>query len=346
VSALAALFDLGGFAEPGRLPLLLALAALAIATGVRRRPPALAWPALPEARLAGARRRDPVRLAALALRFLALASLAAALAEPRARSSAAPLETPGIDVVLAVDASASMRALDVSDEGATRTRLALAREAVARFASQRAAAGDRVALVLFGETAFTQVPLTRDGRMLEAALARVEPGVAGEATALGDALALAVRRALAGAAPEAAAGPGEGRVVVLLSDGRSNAGGVPVDVATALALRAGVRVHTVAIGTQGDVPVAAPGGGLRWERHDVDPATLERVARATGGRFFAARSSHDLGRVYAAIDGLERVPRALPAPAGAPRPEPWLAAAGLLLAAELALARVLFRRLP
>jgi Ca-activated chloride channel family protein len=289
-----------------------------------------------------------VRGAALALRAGALGCLAVALAEPFTRAPAAALEAPGIDVVLVVDASASMRALDVSHEGETRTRLSLAREAVARFAARRTEAGDRVALVVFGETAFTQVPLTRDGAMLAAALARLEPGVAGEATALGDALALAVRRALGGAPSEApAAAPGAGRVVVLLSDGRSNAGGVPVDVAAALARRAGVRVHGVAIGTRGDVPVAAPGGGLRYERHDVDPETLARVADTTGGRFFAVRASRDLDAVYGAIDVLERVPRPLPGRApGAPRPEPWLVATGALLAAELALARALGRRLP
>jgi Ca-activated chloride channel family protein len=343
------LLDFGGVAAPGRLALLLALAALALALAARRRPPALAWPALAEARAAGAHRFDPVRAAAWLLRAGALAALAVALAEPFARAPAAALETPGLDVVLAVDASASMRALDVSHEGETRTRLALAREAVARFAARRTAAGDRVALVIFGETAFTQVPLTRDGSMLHAALARLEPGVAGEATALGDALALSVRRALAGAPaePEPAAGPGEGRVVVLLSDGRSNAGGVPVDVAIALARRAGVRVHGVAIGTRGDVPVASPTGGVRFERHDVDPETLRRVSDTTGGRFFAVRASRDLDGVYDAIDALERVPRALSgAPAGAPRPEPWLAAAAALLSGEIALARVLGRRLP
>jgi Ca-activated chloride channel family protein len=348
VSAAHALVGIDGFAAPERIPLVLAVVAALAWLAVRRRPAAIAWPALPEARAAGARRRDPVRALATVLRATALACLGLVLAEPRASAPGAALDAPGIDLVLALDASASMRALDVSQAGESRTRFALAREVVARFAGRRAAAGDRVGLVLFGDTAFTQVPLTRDGRLLEAALARVEPGVAGEATALGDALALGVRRALAGAPLGAEASrPGEGRVVVLLSDGRSNAGSVPVDVAIALARRAGVRVHAVAIGTTGEVAVAAPGGGLRWERHELDPATLERVARATGGRFFAARSSRDLDAVHAAIDALERVPRPLPAPAaGAPRPEPLVAGAGALLLAELALARVARRRLP
>jgi Ca-activated chloride channel family protein len=348
VIGLHALAGIESFAAPERIPLVLAAVVCLAWWSARRRPPALAWPALPEARAAGARRRDPVRALAGALRAASLACLGLVLAEPRASAPAAPLDAPGIDLVLALDASASMRALDVSQAGESRTRFELAREAVARFSGRRAAAGDRVGLVLFGETAFTQVPLTRDGRLLEAALTRIEPGVAGEATAIGDALALAVRRALAGAELGAeATGPGEGRVVVLLSDGRSNAGSVPVDAAIGVARRAGVRVHAVAIGATGEVAVAAPGGGLRWERHELDPATLERVATATGGRFFPARSSGDLDAVHAAIDALERVPRPLPGrAAGAPRPEPLLAGAGALLVAELALARVARRRLP
>lgn len=223
---------------------------------------------------------------------------------------------------------------------------------VERFARHRVAEGDRVGLVVFGEGAFTQCPLTTDGALLSAALARVEPGMAGEATALGDALALAVKRvALAtGAGAEApASGPRAGRLVVLLTDGRANAGAVPTDVAAALAAHHGTRVHTVGIGTTGDVAMAHPSreGSLRFERHDLDTATLRRIATASGGRFFRAHGSADLSAVYDEIDALERIPRpAPPRVAGTARPEPFLAAAGLLLLAELALARGPWRPLP
>jgi Ca-activated chloride channel homolog len=215
---------------------------------------------------------------------------------------------------------------------------------VARFASQRAADGDRVALVVFGDSAFTLCPLSSDGALLERALERVHPGIAGEATALGQALALAVKRAQgAGGSPG-----GAGRVVVLLTDGRHNAGAPSVEVATELAAAAGVRVHTVGIGSSGDpVAIEGPGGAIHFERHDVDASSLARVASATGGRFFAARSSGDLEAVYGEIDALERAPRPRPARVRvSQRPEPLLAAAGGLVALELLLARVLRRRLP
>jgi Ca-activated chloride channel family protein len=305
-----------------------------------------------EARSGGARRFDGVRGLALGLRTTALLALAAVLAGPVGLHRAPPEPGSGLDLVLVVDASGSMRALDAEVGGEWRTRLHLAREVVARFAAQRAAEGDRVALVVFGESAFTQCPLTSDGALLGAALERIEAGVAGEATALGDALALAVKRALGGTPARRGGGPLAGRVVVLLTDGRNNAGSISLDAATALAAGEGIRVHTVAIGSAGEeVPMAMGGGaagrGLRFERHDVDSGALAQVAAATGGRFFQARRSRDLDSVYREIDSLERVPRPLPARIRhSERPEPFLALAAGCLFFEIAAARVWRRRLP
>ncbi len=197
-----------------------------------------------------------------------------------------------------------------------------------------------VGLVVFGETAFTQSPLSSDGRLLEAALGRTRPGMAGGATALGDALALAVKRVTALEPTSGADGPGTGRLVVLLTDGRHNAGAIPPDVAAGLAAQRGVRVHTVGIGGEGEVAMARPGAegrrGLRLEFHDLDAGTLEAIAVATGGRYFEARRSSDLEAVYASIDALERVPRpAPPRRRQAPHPEPFLAGAAVAVALEL-----------
>jgi Ca-activated chloride channel family protein len=356
-----------GLARPGWLGPALALAALALVCAARTRPASFAWPLGEALARARAPRVDPLRLVALTARAGALLALALVLAGPIGVTRAPPEPGLGLDLVLVVDASGSMRALDAQVAGEWRTRLDLAREVVARFAEQRAAEGDRVALVVFGESAFTQCPLTSDGALLSAALGRVEAGIAGEATALGDALVLAVKRA-GGAAQQAQGAltrqrhePGSDadepeagaprRLAVLLTDGRNNAGAVSVEAATRLAVASGLRVHTVAIGSAGEqVPMAPPAGGgrrLRRERHDVDPDTLARVAAATGGRFFAARRSGDLEAVYAEIDALERGPRRLPPQLlRRERPEPLLAAAGGCLLLEIALARALRRRLP
>jgi len=345
--------DLGfvGFAHPERL--LLALPVLGwLLWRSRKRAPALAWPALLEARAAGASHRDLVRGLGWLLRAGACLALVLSLAEPLAPHHTLRLRHDGLDLVLVVDASGSMRALDAQTQGTWKTRLALAREVVRRFARHRVAAGDRVALVVFGDHAFTQCPLTRDGTLLEAALERVKAGVAGESTALGDALALAVKRVSGAAGNGRGAGdaPGAGRAIVLLTDGRSNAGAVPVEVATALARRRGIRVHTVGIGSQGAVAMAdAHSAGRRreLERHDLDVATLQQIASATGGRAFLARRSMDLAAVYQEIDHLERVARrAPPAVLRAPQPEPALAMAGLLLLLEISLTRLVARRLP
>jgi Ca-activated chloride channel family protein len=259
------------------------------------------------------------------------------------------LRERGIDLLLVLDTSDSMRALDAEDGDGLRTRLELAREVVARFALHRIASGDRVGLIVFGETAFSHCPLTRDRRLLRAALDRVEPGMAGQTTALGDALGLAVKR-LHGLEPAGRSGsPSASRVAVLLTDGRSNAGDVPPEIAAALARQLGVRVHTVGIGGEGEVPMATRSGGrsLETTRQDLDAETLQHIARSSGGRYFPAQRSADLGAVYEAIDRIERVEReAPPLRLREAAPEPLLAAAGLVLAFELLIGRVFGRRIP
>jgi len=357
---LASLFSVGAFESPVVGILLLALALVAVLLALRATPRAIPWPALGELEESGARRREWGRVAALALRLGALACLALALAKPVVVFRGPPESGAGLDLMLVVDTSGSMRALDAQISGAWRTRLELAREVVTRFATKRAAEGDRVGLVVFGETAFTQTPLTSDGKLLAAAADRIEAGMAGEATALGDALALAVKRVVNAGRdteherPPMPAGPGlppaAGRVVVLLTDGRSNAGEVPTDVAAGLARTLGVRVHTRGIGTEGAVPMArapgSPGAGLRFERHDLDTETLSLIARSSGGHFFRARRAQDLDTVYAEIDALERVPRRPPPRLRRDaRPEPALALAGGFVALELLATRVFRRRL-
>lgn len=348
LAALLASAGVDTFETPAAFFVALGIAALALGLAARRRPAALGLATSREARRSGARRLDPVRGVALGLRASALAALAAVLASPVGIAMAPPEPGLGLDLVLVVDASGSMRALDARGESGARTRIELAQEVVSRFAEQRAAEGDRVGLVVFGETAFTQCPLTSDGKLLAATLERVEAGMAGEATALGDALGLAVKRALAGAGST----PFEpaGRVIVLLTDGRHNAGALSVEAATILAAAEGLRVHTVAIGSAGGDVAMAPGdlpGPPRFERHDVDREALVRVAKQTGGRFFEARRSGDLEAVYQEIDALERVARPLPARLRrTERPEPLLALAGGLVLCELLLARIARRRLP
>jgi Ca-activated chloride channel family protein len=331
---------------------LLPLAAVAIFIAAQSPAGCIEWPGLTEAQVAGATRRDRVRVGSLALRACALVALSVAIAKPVVIHHAPAEPGHGLDLVLVVDASGSMRAVDTQIGAERSSRIELARRVVARFAETRVAAGDRVALVVFGESAFTPCPLTSDGRLLRASLARIEAGIAGEATALGDALGLAVKRAIAGRASASTDGPVDGRAIVLLTDGRNNAGVLSLEVATAVARAEGVRVHTVAIGTAGaEIPVltteSGAATGLNFERHDVDTGALTKIAAATGGRFFSARRSDQLDAVYHEIDALERVARRLPPRfRSSDHPEPLLALAGACLFMEIAIARVLRRRIP
>ena len=335
------------FDRPSWIVAGLAAGLLCAIWSVRQRPSTLGLPSIAEARRAGARRFDFASRCGLGLRVAALVTLGAILASPVGVHTSPPEPGFGLDLVLVLDASGSMRALDTQVGGESRSRLDLARLVVSRFAERRIHEGDRVALVVFGNSAFTQCPLTSDGRLLAAALSRVEAGIAGEATALGDALALTVKRASAGGGQAT-----PGRVAVLLTDGRNNAGSVSVEVAIALAASAGLRVHTVAIGSAGEEVAmesnrTAAGRGLRFERHDVDTRTLERIALASGGRFFEARRAGDLEAVYDEIDALERVERPMPSRTRREdRPQPLLALAGGLLLCEIGLTRVLRRRMP
>lgn len=339
LEGLLARLDVDRLEHPGWLLWLFAAALVPVFARLRATPPAVPWPGAAEAAAAGARRFDLLTGFAVGMRLLCLLCLALVIAGPLSVQKLPPRSGLGLDIVLVVDTSESMAARDAMLGGTTRTRLDLALEAVARFATRRVAEGDRIGLVVFGDTAFTQCPLTHDGALLVAALGRVEVGIAGEATALGDALALAVKRA------SASSGDTQ-RIVVLLSDGRSNAGEVPVSVARELAAGAGLRVHTVAIGTSGhDVPMEA-GLGMRFERHDPDHIALRAIAEHTGGRFYAARESSDLRAVYDSIDTLERSERPLPRRSHErPRPEPLLAASGTLLLLEILFVRVFGRRL-
>jgi Ca-activated chloride channel family protein len=363
-TALAAAVGIDRFEQPLWL-LLVVPATAAWIVAVKERPASLGWSAIAQIRSAGGRRLDLATRLSTLLRAACLLALLGVLAGPVGLHRLPPEPGYGLDVVLALDASGSMRALDAEQRGENRTRIALAREVVARFAEHRASAGDRVALVVFGESAFTQCPLTSDGRLLSDALDRVEAGVAGEATAIGDALALAVKRVLgaSGMASDAmttdlasasAGAPTEriaGRLVVLLTDGRNNAGALSVELATAVAASQGIRIHTVGIGSVGNEVAMASAdgrsrGGTQFERVDVDTDALRSIARTTGGRFFAARTSKDLEAVYREIDALERIARPLPPRIHqSDRPEPLLALAGSFLIAEIATTRVFRRRI-
>ena len=283
-------------------------------------------------------RFDPPWWLSVAARCGAIACVLLALTGPVALVPKNPIGGDGIDLIVALDASGSMNALDGLIEGRRVTRLELAKRVVGDFIRQRG--GDRIGLVVFGERAFTQCPLTVDHRLVLAALDRVEVGVAGDATAIGEAIGLATRR-LGNAESE--------RVLLLLTDGRHNAGQLGPETAAQIAALRGLRIHTVGIGGTGVVPFArrTPGEPLRFESVDLDRETLQAVAQHTGGKFFHARRPRDLARVAEVIDRIEASPRREAPQLQRASLAPLAVAAALcLLALEILASYGVLRRLP
>ncbi len=246
-------------------------------------------------RLQAARpRRWPVWLAALAW---ALAVFAAS--RPQWLGDAVSIPVSGRDLMLAVDLSDSMRTGDFELEGRQVNRLTATRAVATDFIERRR--GDRIGLILFGTRAYLQTPLTFDVDTVRRLLDEAAIGLAGERTAIGDAIGLAVKRLEdAGNA---------NRVLILMTDGANTAGEVAPVRAAELAAARGLKIYTIGIGA--DEESANSWLGLRRSNPSSQPdeATLRAIAAATGGRYFRARDSEELAEIYAELDALEPMPR-------------------------------------
>jgi Ca-activated chloride channel family protein len=268
-----------------------ALLALALPWLVMRLVPAAAPVATPlqvpflrQARLwsqAGAGVRPRARLA---LAVAAWAVLVAAACRPQWIGEPVGVPSSGRSMLLALDVSASMRNAALGPE--------LGLEVMRRTARQFVAArtGARIGLVVFGSKAYVQAPLTFDLRAVAEMVDETFIGLAGEGTALGDAIALGVARLRAMQRDE--------RVLVLLTDGSSTDGTVTVEDAARLARLHGVRVHAIGIGTPRNGAELRPGEGL-------DENALKLVAAASGGQYFRAEHREALERIYEALERAE-----------------------------------------
>ena len=261
-----------------------------------------------------------------ALAWLAWALLCLAAARPQQLGP--PVQPPqsARDLMLAVDLSGSMGDEDMALGGMAVDRLTAAKAVLADFLDRRA--GDRVGLIVFGDRAYALTPLTRDLASVRQQLADTVVGLAGRATAIGDAIGLAVKRLRAQ--------PREERVLVLLTDGVNTAGQLDPLRAAAIARDDGVRIHTIAFG--GDArQVSVFGMPIQLGGEDIDESTLRRIAALTGGRFFRARDTGQLAGIYAEIDRLEPIRQ--PGQQVRPRIERYpLPLAAALLCGALALA--------
>lgn len=233
------------------------------------------------------------------LMVLAWILLCVAAARPQEFGDAVQPPQVGRDLMLALDLSGSMSEPDMELGGRPVDRLTAAKAVLADFLERRV--GDRIGLLVFGRRAYALTPLTLDRDSVREQLSDSVVGLAGQETAIGDAIGLAVKRLRAQ--------PAEQRVLILLTDGVNTAGALDPRKATELARSEQVRVHTIAFGGDGSLSVFGfklpmPGAG-----DEVDESTLRAIAEQTGGRFFRARDTAQLVDIYAEIDRLEPVRR-------------------------------------
>jgi Ca-activated chloride channel family protein len=234
---------------------------------------------------------------------LAWALLVLAASRPQSLGPAQQPPASGRGLFIALDLSGSMSEPDMDLGGRSVDRLTAAKAVLADFLDRRV--GDRIGLIVFGERAYVLTPLTRDLKSVRAQLADSMVNLAGRSTAIGDAIALAVKRL--------SRLPKGERVLVLLTDGVSNAGVLDPLQAADLARKAGVRIHTIAFGGDGStvsvfgMPITLPGGD-----DDVDEDTLRQISALTGGRMFRAHDADELAAIYREIDRLEPVAQAGP----------------------------------
>lgn len=220
-------------------------------------------------------------------------ALVAAAARPQWLGDPEPVPTSGRRVLLAVDISGSMRAEDMADG---HTRLEVVQAIAGRFLEGRR--GDQVGLILFGTQPYVQAPLTADLETANRFLQQAMVGMAGNATAIGDAIGLALKRLR----DDTQAGDGD-TVLILLTDGSNTAGAMPPLQAAQLAAQAGLRIHTIGVGNADAGLLGLFAGG----NADLDERTLKAIASATGGEYFRATGARALQQVYAEIDKLEPV---------------------------------------
>ena len=231
---------------------------------------------------------------------LAWCLLVLAAARPERIGDELEIPVAGRNLMLAVDLSGSMDQKDFELAGRRVDRLTATKAVASDFITRRE--GDRIGLILFGERAYLQVPLTLDRDTVKILLLEAEIGLAGEKTAIGDAITLAVRRV-----HEQEEDAGE-QVLVLLTDGANTAGEIQPLKAAELAQQVGLRIYTIGIGAD-SMSVSSLLGGRRSVNPsaDLDEATLTKIAQLTGGRYFRATDTASLQDIYALVDELEPV---------------------------------------
>jgi Ca-activated chloride channel family protein len=330
------------FAHPYLLLLLLLLPLAAWLKGRRGSSPAFVYSSVKlVAGLSGVKRSRAGSIL-LALRWLSLALLIVALAQPRLTKSTTQVKASGVDIVAALDMSGSMISEDFEVHGQRVNRFDMARSVLKGFIDQRP--NDRIGLVLFASQAYIGTPLTLDHDFLHENLDRLAIGAIDQnSTAIGDGLGTAVNRLRDLKA--------KSKIVILMTDGQNNSGKLEPLLAAEAAAAMKVKVYTVGIGMRGQAPMPARDmfGRKVYQMVpvDIDEDTLQKIADKTGGRYYRADNAEKFRQIYAEIDKLEKTEATINKYTEYKELFPWLVTGGIaLLLLELFLAQTILRRLP
>lgn len=222
--------------------------------------------------------------------------LVIALMNPQIVNKMQNIQSEGHDIMLAVDLSGSMRALDFSSLGKEINRLDVAKKVVGRFVKARDQ--DRIGLIVFGNFAFQYAPLTLDRSSVSKMLNDTVISMAGDGTAIGDAIGLAVKSLKERSE--------KSRILILLTDGEDTASSIPPVQAALLAKQYGIKIYAIGIGSDGLVPFPDDYGGIGLARMKLDEKLLTQIATTTGGLFFQATDENALQKIYDKIDSIEK----------------------------------------
>lgn len=258
---------------------------------------ALRVPTLKEFQVAAAKKTHALSYFQWAFALLFWGFLVGAAARPQWVGEQVQIPQNGRDLMLGVDLSGSMQIQDFEISGKAIDRLSAAKVVAGDFIMRRR--GDRVGLILFGSQAYLQTPLTFDTKTVKELLDESAVGLAGTETAIGDAIAMAVKH-LEGSKKNS-------RIFILLTDGINNAGELSLDRAAELAEHANLKVYAVGIGSD-KVSVNTPFGMRQMAlAQTIDEKALKAVAEKTGGKYYRAHNTKELANIYKEIDRLEMV---------------------------------------
>lgn len=291
------------FAHPALLWLLVLPVLLLLYKGARGKPVALRLPSAGDVVGAGRAPRSVIGGLRLLPALLALALGILALARPRYVRGTTDIAASGIDILLTLDVSDSMEAMDFTLEGQPANRLDAVKDVVAKFIKARP--GDQIGMVAFAGRPYLVSPLISNQEFLQSRLITLQIGQVEGGTAIGSAIASSVDHLKHSKA--------KSRIIIMLTDGVNTAGGVKPETGAEAAQALGIKIYTIGAGTMGEapMPVRDAFGGVRYVRQkvEIDEAMLQKVAEQTGGKYYRATDTDSLEHIYESINQLETTTR-------------------------------------